>query len=78
MGGRAETFSGLAGMGDLVTTCISPIGRNRSFGEAVGRGSSVKEALGATAAVVEGVPTTASVVELTARLAWRCPSRRRA
>ncbi|MFB3891051.1 MAG: NAD(P)H-dependent glycerol-3-phosphate dehydrogenase [Phycisphaerae bacterium] len=64
LGARAETFAGLAGMGDLVTTCISPIGRNRSFGEAIGRGRSVKDALAATQSVVEGVPTTASVVEL--------------
>ncbi len=64
LGGRAETFAGLAGMGDLVTTCFSPIGRNRSFGEAIGRGRSVDEALSATESVVEGVATTASVVEL--------------
>jgi glycerol-3-phosphate dehydrogenase (NAD(P)+) len=64
MGARRETFAGLAGMGDLVTTCISPVGRNRSFGEAIGRGRSVHEALGATESVVEGVATTASVVEV--------------
>jgi len=67
MGARAETFAGLAGAGDLITTCISPIGRNRSFGEAVGRGSAVADALAATESVVEGVPTTRSVVELAAR-----------
>ncbi len=64
LGGRGETFAGLAGMGDLVTTCISPIGRNRSFGEAIGRGTSVADALGATESVVEGAATTSSVVEL--------------
>ena len=64
---RTETFSGLAGMGDLVTTCISPEGRNRSFGEAIGRGASVEEAVARTHGTVEGLATTASVVELAAR-----------
>jgi len=67
LGARPETFAGLAGVGDLITTCISPIGRNRSFGEAVGRGRSVADALAATESVVEGVATTTSVVELAAR-----------
>ncbi|MCY2930912.1 MAG: NAD(P)-dependent glycerol-3-phosphate dehydrogenase [Planctomycetota bacterium] len=64
---RAATFAGLAGVGDLVTTCISPVGRNRSFGEALGRGSTVAQALGATDSVVEGVATTASVIALAHR-----------
>ena len=68
LGGREETFAGLAGLGDLVTTCFSPIGRNRSFGEAVGRGRAVQEVLDASESVVEGVTTTASVVELAAKL----------
>jgi glycerol-3-phosphate dehydrogenase (NAD(P)+) len=67
MGGRRETFSGLAGLGDLVTTCISPHGRNRSLGEAIGRGRSLHEAQAATDSVVEGVATTRSVLELAAR-----------
>ena len=67
MGARRATFAGIAGVGDLVTTCISPVGRNRSFGEAIGRGGGVRETLDATAAVVEGVATTASVVELARR-----------
>jgi glycerol-3-phosphate dehydrogenase (NAD(P)+) len=73
MGARAETFAGLAGMGDLVTTCISPVGRNRCFGEAVGRGKTVQEALAMTQSVVEGVATTASVVELAGRLGVEMP-----
>ncbi len=72
-GGRAETFSGLAGMGDLVTTCISPVGRNRSFGEAIGRGQSVEEALTAINSVVEGVATTRSVTALAAKLGVEMP-----
>ncbi len=67
LGALPATFAGLAGVGDLVTTCTSPIGRNRSFGEAIGRGSSGEEALGATDSVVEGVATTASVIALAAR-----------
>jgi glycerol-3-phosphate dehydrogenase (NAD(P)+) len=67
LGARAETFAGLAGMGDLVTTCFSPVGRNRSLGEAIGRGLSLAEALAATQSVVEGVATTRSVAELAAR-----------
>lgn len=67
MGALPETLAGLAGVGDLITTCTSPLGRNRSFGEAVGAGASVEQALAATAGVVEGVATTRSVVELAAR-----------
>ncbi|MGC9455360.1 MAG: NAD(P)H-dependent glycerol-3-phosphate dehydrogenase [Phycisphaerae bacterium] len=73
LGGRPETFAGLAGVGDLVTTCFSPIGRNRSFGEAVGRGKSVQEALSATDSVVEGVATTESIVELAGRCGVEMP-----
>lgn len=73
MGARRETFAGLAGVGDLITTCISPEGRNRSFGEAVGRGKTVEQALAATQSVIEGVATTASVVELAARLGVAMP-----
>jgi glycerol-3-phosphate dehydrogenase (NAD(P)+) len=67
LGAHPATFAGLAGVGDLVTTCISPVGRNRSFGEAIGRGATVREALSATQSVVEGVATTASVVALAER-----------
>ena len=64
MGARRETFSGLAGLGDLVTTCVSPYGRNRSFGEAIGKGRTMAEVLEQTHSVVEGVATTRSVVAL--------------
>jgi len=67
MGARENTFAGLTGLGDLVTTCISPKGRNRSFGERIGRGQSLQEALGATDSVVEGIATCKSVVALAAR-----------
>ncbi len=67
LGAHAETFYGLSGVGDLVTTCISPVGRNRSFGEAMGQGMSAEEALAGTHAVVEGVATCESVVALADR-----------
>jgi len=62
LGARADTLAGLAGVGDLVTTCISPHGRNRSFGEAVGKGRSVIDSLAACNSVVEDVATSRSVV----------------
>jgi glycerol-3-phosphate dehydrogenase (NAD(P)+) len=64
LGAEKETFSGLAGMGDLVTTCISPHGRNRSAGELFGRGKKLDEVLASTASVIEGIPTTRSVMQL--------------
>jgi len=67
MGAREHTFAGLTGLGDLVTTCISPKGRNRSFGERVGAGLSVEQAQRATESVVEGISTCKSVVALAAQ-----------
>jgi glycerol-3-phosphate dehydrogenase (NAD(P)+) len=67
MGAKPETFAGLSGLGDLVTTCISPKGRNRSFGERVGKGATTEQALAATQSVVEGVATCRSVVALAER-----------
>ena len=66
LGARGETFAGLAGLGDLVTTCISPKGRNRSFGERIGKGQSLEQARSATQSVVEGIATCESVVALAA------------
>ena len=67
LGARAETFAGLAGLGDLVVTCFSQHSRNRGFGERVGRGETAGEALGHSTMVVEGVRTTESVRELAQR-----------
>ena len=64
MGASAETFFGIAGVGDLATTCFSPVGRNRSCGEALGQGQTLDEYLQSTRSVVEGVATTRSVVAL--------------
>ena len=63
-GARPQTFAGLAGLGDLVTTCISPKGRNRSFGERIGRGQTVEQAQKATESVIEGIATCESVAAL--------------
>lgn len=57
LGGRRETFYGLTGLGDLVTTCFSPNSRNRTVGEALGRGEKIKDVLGGMNAVAEGVVT---------------------
>jgi len=67
MGAQQETFAGLSGMGDLITTCISPKGRNRSFGELIGGGKAVRQALEAIPGEVEGVNTCRSVVKLAHR-----------
>ncbi len=64
MGARRETFAGLAGMGDLVTTCVSPSGRNRSAGEQIGQGKRVDDVIASTPSVIEGIPTTRSVQAL--------------
>lgn len=67
MGAKEKTFGGLSGLGDLVTTCISPKGRNRSFGERIGKGMTTEEALAATQSVVEGAATCESVLALAER-----------
>ena len=67
MGARPETFGGLAGLGDLITTCVSPEGRNRSVGERIGKGQKLADVLAKMDSVAEGVPTTRSVVELARR-----------
>lgn len=64
MGASQETFFGIAGVGDLATTCFSPTGRNRTCGEQLGRGRKLEEVLKEIPGVVEGVPTTRSVVAL--------------
>ena len=66
-GARPQTFAGLAGLGDLVTTCVSPKGRNRSFGERIGKGQSSEQALAATESVIEGAATCKSVIALAGR-----------
>jgi glycerol-3-phosphate dehydrogenase (NAD(P)+) len=64
MGASRETFFGVAGVGDLATTCFSPTGRNRTCGEQLGKGRKLEDVLASMTGVVEGVPTTKSVVQL--------------
>lgn len=67
MGGEPLTFSGLAGMGDLVATCISHQSRNRSVGEQLGHGRTIEEITSEMKMVAEGVKTSRAVVDLAAR-----------
>ncbi len=64
LGADATTFGGLAGVGDLVVTCMSKLSRNRHFGELIGRGMSYEEAAQTMTMVAEGARTTESVHEL--------------
>lgn len=66
LGGRAETFRGLAGMGDLVLTCTGELSRNRAAGERLGRGEPLA-AVVAGREVAEGVPTTSAAAALARR-----------
>jgi glycerol-3-phosphate dehydrogenase (NAD(P)+) len=67
LGARRETFYGLTGLGDLVTTCFSPNSRNRTVGEALGRGEKIEDILGGMNAVAEGVVTAKAVYHLARR-----------
>jgi glycerol-3-phosphate dehydrogenase (NAD(P)+) len=67
MGADAMTFMGLAGIGDLVATCMSPLSRNRTFGENLGRGMSVDEVVAITLQTAEGVKSSPAVLELARR-----------
>jgi len=62
-GAKPETFNGLSGIGDLITTCVSVHSRNRTLGEEIGRGSTLDDVLGRMVMVAEGVPTTRCVHE---------------
>ena len=67
LGAKPVTFMGLAGVGDLVTTCVSPFGRNRSVGLRIGRGESLDAILKDMTMVAEGVSTCRSVYALAQR-----------
>ena len=68
LGADPLTFSGLAGLGDLVASCSSPLARNRSFGERLGRGETVAQAQAAMhGQVAEGVKSCSSIRELALR-----------
>ncbi|KNB51115.1 NAD(P)H-dependent glycerol-3-phosphate dehydrogenase [Streptomyces caatingaensis] len=67
MGADAHTFAGLAGMGDLVATCSSPLSRNNTFGRNLGRGMSLEETIAVTRQTAEGVKSCQSVLDLARR-----------
>ena len=67
LGADPYTFSGLAGLGDLVATCSSPLSRNRTFGEELGKGRTVAEITASTRQVAEGVKSCASITEVAAK-----------
>jgi glycerol-3-phosphate dehydrogenase (NAD(P)+) len=73
MGAEPATFAGLAGMGDMIATCMSPYSRNRSVGEQLGKGRSLDEILGEMHMVAEGVKTAATVLELAGRYELHLP-----
>jgi glycerol-3-phosphate dehydrogenase (NAD(P)+) len=73
LGAQAETFAGLAGMGDLVATCASPLSRNHTLGVHMGRGSTLDEAIAATGGTAEGVKSSKSVLELAGTVGVEMP-----
>ena len=73
MGGQVESFFGLAGVGDLITTAFSKHSRNRAFGERIAQGMSVDDALHASLGVVEGYRNTKSIHELAQRVGIDMP-----
>jgi glycerol-3-phosphate dehydrogenase (NAD(P)+) len=73
LGAEHDTFHGLAGVGDLITTCFSPHGRNRRVGERLGKGETLPEILASSPAVAEGVTTARSVHERTRHLGLDMP-----
>jgi glycerol-3-phosphate dehydrogenase (NAD(P)+) len=72
-GGSPSTFSGLAGMGDLILTCTGRLSRNRSVGIQLGRGGRLEEILSGMKMVAEGIPTTSAAMLLARRLGVEMP-----
>lgn len=67
-GARAQTFSGLSGLGDLTVTCFSRQSRNRALGERIGRGEKLSEILPTLSSVAEGYPTALSAAQLARKM----------
>ena len=64
LGGESVTFAGLAGVGDLIATCMSPLSRNHSFGVRLGQGMAVSEVVAVTKQTAEGVKSCTAILEL--------------
>ena len=73
LGGRPSTFAGLAGMGDLIATCISPKSRNHQVGYELAKGGALEDIVTEMNMVAEGVKTTTSVLGLAARVGVEMP-----
>jgi glycerol-3-phosphate dehydrogenase (NAD(P)+) len=73
MGGAAQTFAGLAGLGDLLATCMSPLSRNRYVGEQLGKGRTLDDIVGEMRMVAEGIHTCSVVLELARRYGVEMP-----
>ena len=73
LGAKESTFAGLAGIGDLVVTCMSKHSRNRYLGEQIGKGRSLAEIESEMQMIAEGVRTTKSVMELASRVDVEMP-----
>jgi len=73
LGADPLTFAGLAGLGDLVATCTSPLSRNRTFGERLGRGESLQHVLGQQSQTAEGVKSSRSILDLARKHDVRMP-----
>jgi glycerol-3-phosphate dehydrogenase (NAD(P)+) len=73
LGASAETFPGLAGMGDLIATCASPLSRNHTLGSHIGQGYALRDAIAATKGTAEGVETSRSIQQLADELGVDVP-----
>jgi glycerol-3-phosphate dehydrogenase (NAD(P)+) len=73
LGGHAETFAGLTGLGDLLATCMSPLSRNRQVGEQFAKGRATAEIVASMKMVAEGIKTSAVVMELAGALDVQMP-----
>ncbi len=73
LGGHAVTFAGLAGVGDLIATCMSPLSRNHSFGVLLGQGYTVEEVVARTKQTAEGVKSCTSIHELARKYGVHVP-----
>jgi len=73
MGAKRKTFYGLAGLGDLSTTCISPESRNRTLGERIAKGEKLEKIIETTDSIIEGATTTEAVYELSKKYKVEMP-----
>ncbi|MDD5081154.1 MAG: NAD(P)-dependent glycerol-3-phosphate dehydrogenase [Candidatus Omnitrophica bacterium] len=70
---RPETFWGLSGLGDLTTTCFSPLSRNRTLGEKLGKGAKLKDLLSETSSIAEGIYTVKAARKIAKKLGIELP-----